>query len=139
MNGKANGFVWVMPKVGIGGRRASGLAARIAVYTKSEKRAAAITLYTPLMKKAKMLSGDKVMVATNADGDVLLKRVNGKAPGFTLSPVAGSKQIRAGLYGKTTSAVFKFSSGAQVQSATYDMDEIVFNEDESFTLMNKKA
>jgi hypothetical protein len=122
---------WIVPSHGRHGgvRRDPLVAARIAMKRDTEKRGPLVSMYfyDQLMKEARFLAGDQVIVKLDKHGTLWIRRVT--SGGFTLSPVGKDSKDRRDKSGKATTSQLRFLAPAPVKQRTYTMADIAINGD----------
>lgn len=120
---------WMTPSHGRNGdaRRDPSLVGRVTTREKRGTLTVEVCLYAELMKQARLLAGDKVLVGYDKRGYVKLKRV--PAGGFTLSPVAKDPDARKAAVGKPAETSLRLKFPFCIKTRTYRIDDVLIDGD----------
>jgi len=122
---------WIVPSHGRSGgvRRDPSIVARIAVRRDANKSGPLVSMYfyEGLMKEARFLAGDQVIVKVDKHGALWVRRVT--SGGFTLSPVGKDSKDRRANVGKAATSQLRFVAPAPLKQRTYAMADIIVDGD----------
>jgi len=122
---------WIVPSHGRSGgvRRDPSVVARVAVRRDAGKRGPLVSMYfyDQLMKEARFLAGDQVIVKFDKHGALWVRRVT--SGGFTLSPVGKDTKDRQANVGKAATSQLRFVAPAPLKQRTYSMADIIVDGD----------
>mgnify|MGYP001768836923 FL=1 len=110
--------------------KTAGAAITVNTDTKKQKGQTVVTIYQPLMKKMRILVGDRAIVG-HTDTHIAIKRVT--EGGYSVSALGACGSVREKKIGTIASSAIKFSGRVGdfkiTQRIVFDIDEIEITDD----------